>query len=69
MGMPAEKFTKTDVRGLVDIVTTSGDPLGYQSQAGGKGFLGLYQITSLPLSAVNSNIDTSMRNYIKDCVA
>ena len=55
-------------RGLVDIVTTSGDPLSYKSQAGGKGFLGLYQITSLPLSAVNSNIDTSMRNYIKDCV-
>lgn len=56
-------------RGLVDIVTTSGDPLSYKSQAGGKGFLGLYQITSLPLSAVNSNIDTSMRNYIKDCVS
>jgi hypothetical protein len=56
-------------RGLVDIVTTSGDPMSYQSQAGGKGFLGLYQITSLPLSAVNTNIDTSMRNYIKDCVS
>lgn len=56
-------------RGLVDIVTTSGDPLSYQSQAGGKGFLGLYQITSLPLSAIDSNIDTSMRNYIKDCVS
>ena len=55
-------------RGLVDIVTTAGDPMSYQSQAGGKGFLGLYQLTSLPLSAVNSNIDTSMRNYIKDCV-
>ncbi|SNB45439.1 conjugal transfer protein TraG N-terminal domain-containing protein [Geobacter sp. DSM 9736] len=56
-------------RGLVDIVTTSGDPLSYENQAGGKGFLGLYQISSLPLSAVNSNIDTSMRNYIKDCVS
>ena len=47
-----------------DIVTTSGDPLSYQSQAGGKGFLGLYQITSLPLSAVNSNIDTYFHPYI-----
>lgn len=56
-------------RGLVDIVTTSGDPLSYKNQAGGQGFLGLYQISSLPLSAVNSNIDTSMRNYIKDCVS
>jgi len=55
-------------RGLVDIVATAGDPLSYQSQAGGKGFLGLAQLTSLPLSAIDTNIDTSMRNYIKDCV-
>ncbi|MEI6703256.1 MAG: conjugal transfer protein TraG N-terminal domain-containing protein, partial [Deltaproteobacteria bacterium] len=56
-------------RGLVDIVTVAGDPLSYASQAGGKGFLGLAQITSLPLSAVDTNIDSSMRRYIKDCVS
>jgi conjugal transfer mating pair stabilization protein TraG len=56
-------------RGLVDVVTVSGDPLGYASQAGGKGFLGLSQITGLPLSAVDTNIDSSMRRYIKDCVS
>jgi len=28
-------------RGLVEIVTVAGDPLNYQTQAGGKGFLGL----------------------------
>ncbi len=56
-------------RGLVDIVTTAGDPLNYQSQAGGKGFLGLAQLTSIPLSAVDSNLDASMRRYVKDCVS
>lgn len=56
-------------RGLVDIVTTAGDPLNYQTQAGGKGFLGLAQLTSIPLSAVDSNLDASMRRYVKDCVS
>lgn len=56
-------------RGLVDIVTVAGDPLNYATQAGGKGFLGLAQITSLPLTAVDTNIDSSMRRYIKDCVS
>ena len=56
-------------RGLVEIVTTAGDPLDYQTQAGGKGFLGLAQLTSIPLSAVDSNLDASLRRYIRDCVA
>ncbi len=56
-------------RGLVDIVTTAGDPLNYQTQAGGKGFLGLAQLTSIPLSAVESNLDASLRRYARDCVA
>ena len=56
-------------RGLVDIVTTAGDPLNYQTQAGGKGFLGLAQLTSIPLSAVDSNLDASLRRYTRDCVA
>ena len=56
-------------RGLVEIVTTAGDPLNYQTQAGGKGFLGLAQLTSIPLSAVDSNLDASLRRYIRDCVA
>ncbi len=56
-------------RGLVDIVTTAGDPLNYQTQAGGKGFLGLAQLTSIPLTAIDSNLDASMRRYVKDCVS
>ncbi len=56
-------------RGLVDIVTTAGDPLNYQTQAGGKGFLGLAQLTSIPLTAVESNLDASLRRYARDCVA
>lgn len=55
-------------RGLVEIVSTSGDPMSYQTQAGGKGFLGLAQLTSLPLSASDSNLDASLRRYVKDCV-
>ena len=56
-------------RGLVEIATTAGDPLNYQTQAGGKGFLGLAQLTSIPLSALDSNLDASLRRYIRDCVA
>lgn len=55
-------------RGLVDMVSTSGDPLSFQSQAGGKGFLGLYSLSKTPLQASDVLLDASLAGYIKDCV-
>lgn len=54
--------------GLVEIVNTAGDPLGYQTQAGGVGFLGLFKSAQIPLGPSDSYFDTSMNQYIKDCV-
>jgi len=55
-------------RGLVDIVSNSASPTGYQTQAGGKGFLGLFNLTTTPLTATDSNLDASLTRYIDDCV-
>lgn len=55
-------------RVLVEQVTTAGDPVGFQSQAGGKGFLGLYGISKTPLMASDSTLDPSLTRYISDCV-
>lgn len=60
--------TNSVERAFVELVTTSGDPVGFQEQAGGKGFLGLYNITSKPLQAADGALDTSLQNYITDCV-
>lgn len=56
-------------RGLVEIISNSTDPDSYQSQAGGKGFLGLYLLTTTPVSANNAHLDTSVDRYVTDCVA
>jgi hypothetical protein len=53
---------------FVDMVTTSGDPIGYKAQAGGKGYLGLYRTMSQPLTSQDTGLDTSMANYINQCV-
>lgn len=55
--------------GLVEIVNTAGDPLGYQVQAGGVGFLGLFKSAQIPLGPKDSYFDASMNQYIKDCVS
>jgi len=55
--------------GLVEIVNTAGDPLGYQVQAGGVGFLGLFKSSQIPLGPKDSYFDASMNQYIKDCVS
>ncbi|MGE0920175.1 conjugal transfer protein TraG N-terminal domain-containing protein [Trichlorobacter lovleyi] len=55
-------------RVLVEQVTTSGDPIGFQAQAGGKGFMGLYSISTIPVQANDSMLDTSVQRYIGDCV-
>ena len=56
-------------RALVDIVSNSASPTAYQTQAGGKGFLGLYNLTTTPLTASNTNLDSSVTKYIDDCVS
>lgn len=53
---------------LVGQVTTAGDPIGFQAQAGGKGFMGLYSVSTVPVQANDSTLDTSVQKYIDDCV-
>lgn len=56
-------------RGLVEIVSNAGDAGSYQSQAGGKGFLGLYSLTTRPLSPNTSTyLEQNLNQYIEDCV-
>ncbi len=56
-------------RGLVSVVTTAGDPLGYTSQAGGSGFLGLGSLSSLPGGISDAALDASISRYVSDCVS
>jgi len=56
-------------RGMVEIISTSGDPRSYIDQAGGTGFLGLFQAASMILTTDDTLIDTSVNKYIKDCVS
>lgn len=55
-------------RTLVEQVTTSGDPVGFQSQAGGKGFMGLYNVATAPVQANDSTLDVSVQKYVDDCL-
>ncbi|ABL01356.1 conjugal transfer protein TraG N-terminal domain-containing protein [Pelobacter propionicus] len=56
-------------RGLIEIVSTSGSIGSYQTQAGGKGFLGLYALTTRPLSSkTNIYLEQNLNYYLKDCV-
>ena len=58
--------------GLVEIVDTAADPLGYNAQAGGVGYMGLFSSTQV-LAKVGtkdtSNFDASMQKYTEDCVS
>ncbi len=55
-------------RTFVEMVSTTGDPVGFESQAGGKGFLGLYSISQASLQSSDPLLDQSLKNYITDCV-
>ncbi len=56
-------------RGLVEIVSDSSAVGSFQSQAGGKGFLGLYSITTKTLSPKDSTyLVQNLDAYIQDCV-
>jgi hypothetical protein len=56
-------------RGLVEIVSNSASPTAYQTQAGGIGFMGLYNLATLPATASNSFLDMNINRYIQDCVS
>jgi hypothetical protein len=56
-------------RGLVEIVSNSASPTAYQTQAGGIGFMGLYNLTTMPATASNSFLDMNVNRYIQDCVS
>lgn len=56
-------------RGMVEIVSTSGDPRSYVDQAGGAGFLGLFQAASKVLTTDDTLMDTSVNKYIQDCAS
>lgn len=55
-------------RGLVQMVATSGDPKGFLSQAGGKGFMGLFRMTTQPLTSLDTALDATLYRYIDDCI-
>lgn len=56
-------------RGLVEIVSNAGDAGSFQTQAGGAGFLGLYSLTTKPLTPKNSTyLEQNLNQYIEDCV-
>jgi conjugal transfer mating pair stabilization protein TraG len=55
-------------RGMVEIVSTTGDPRSYTDQAGGSGFLGLFQAASKVLTTDDTLMDTSVNKYLQDCV-
>ncbi|APG23980.1 conjugal transfer protein TraG N-terminal domain-containing protein [Syntrophotalea acetylenica] len=56
-------------RGMTEIIATSGDPRSYINQAGGSGFLGLFQATTKVLTSDDTLIDSSINKYLEDCVA
>lgn len=56
-------------RGLVEIISDSSSAGCYQKQAGGKGFLGLYNLCVRPLSSsVDTYLEQNLGDYIADCV-
>lgn len=56
-------------RGLVEIVSNAGDAGSFQTQAGGTGFLGLYSLTTKPLTPKDSTyLEQNLNQYIEDCV-
>jgi hypothetical protein len=55
-------------RGLVDIVSTSGEPASYHQQAGGIGFDMLLNIEYAGALFSDQYLHASLNNYTKDCV-
>lgn len=60
-------FNKVE-RGLVDIVSTAADPVGFQRQAGGTGFDMLLNLHSKGVLLSDQYLHQSLRKYVEDCV-
>jgi hypothetical protein len=56
-------------RGLVEIVSNSASPTAYQTQAGGIGYMCLYNLTTQPATASSSFLDMNIDRYVQDCVS
>lgn len=55
-------------RGLVDIVSSTADPVSVQNNGNGAGFDLLYNITSKGVLLSDQYLNVSLNNYVKDCV-
>lgn len=55
-------------RGVVDILKTAGDPVGFHEQAGGIGFDMLASLDSKGILLSDQYMHASLRKYIEDCV-
>ncbi|TAJ97313.1 MAG: conjugal transfer protein TraG [Candidatus Manganitrophaceae bacterium] len=60
-------FNKIE-RGLVDIVATAADPVGFQRQAGGVGFDMLHNLHSKGVLLLDQYLHQSLKKYVEDCV-
>lgn len=59
-------ITNMAERTIVDLISDTGTPAAYDSQAGGIGFVGL--LTLLKDSSIDKSlIEVSLSNYVKDC--
>jgi hypothetical protein len=54
---------------LVNIVSNSASPTGYQTQAGGIGYMALYNLATQPATASSSFLDQNIDRYVQDCVS
>jgi len=55
-------------RGLIDLVSTAGEPMSYQDQAGGVGFDMFYNLGTRGITLANKNLTNNLKRYIRDCV-
>lgn len=60
-------FNKIE-RGLVDIVATAADPVGFQRQAGGVGFDMLHNLHAKGVLLLDQYLHQSLKKYVEDCV-
>ncbi len=55
-------------RGMVDLVSNTADPVGYQAAAGGSNFDILNNLSSKGVLLTDQYLNTSLQNYVVDCV-
>lgn len=55
-------------RGMVELVSNTADPVGYQVAAGGSNFDILNNLSSKGVLLTDQYLNTSLQNYVTDCV-